>query len=42
MLLDEQAESRRLLETLVLHLQAFLRWLIDLGLEPDMAKLQAL
>jgi len=32
---------KNILETLISHVQTFLRWLIDLGLQPDLAKLHA-
>ena len=32
---------KKILETLISHVQTFLRWLIDLGLQPDLAKLHA-
>lgn len=31
---------KSVIETLIQHTQSFLKWLIDLGLKPDLAKLQ--
>lgn len=41
-MLEEQSSLKKLLNTLVSHMQNFLKWLIDLGLVPEMAKLQSL
>lgn len=41
-LAEDQKTMKKLLETMISHVQTFLRWLIDLGLEPEMAKLQAI
>ena len=41
-LIDDNQAMKKLLETLISHVQTFLRWLIDLGIEPEMAKLQAI
>jgi hypothetical protein len=38
-LIEDQANRKKILETLISHVQTFLRWLIDLGLQPDLAKL---
>ena len=38
-LIEDQANMKKILETLISHVQTFLRWLIDLGLQPDLAKL---
>ena len=40
LMLEEQASLKKLLSTLIGHMQNFLKWLIDLGLVPEIAKLQ--
>jgi hypothetical protein len=40
-LIDDSKTVKVLLESLITHIQAFLKWLIELGIEPEMAKLQA-
>ena len=42
LMLEEQSSLKKLLHTLISHMQTFLKWLIDLGLVPEMAKLQSL
>jgi hypothetical protein len=39
---EDNRSMKKILETLISHVQTFLRWLIDLGIEPELAKLQAL
>jgi len=39
-MLEEQASLKKLLSTLIGHMKNFLKWLIDLGLVPEIAKLQ--
>lgn len=41
-MVEEQAALKKLLHTLINHMQTLLKWLIDLGLVPEMAKLQSL
>jgi len=36
---QELMNMKNILETLISHIQNFLKWLIDLGLQPDIAKL---
>lgn len=40
-LIEDNLALKSLLEHLVSHVQLFLRWLIELGLEPELAKIHA-
>ena len=39
-LIEDMKLMKQMLQTMLQHLQGFLKWLIDLGLNPEMAKLQ--